>query len=83
MRYLEILKDDTFNLKCHIINMEPTEYIDLFANKRKIGFFVKGVGKLYLTHCPHCNLENYASAVSGGKCNWCNWPKLKFKKSKK
>ena len=28
-------------------------------------------GKLYLTRCPKCKLENYLPSVSSGQCAWC------------
>lgn len=33
--------------------------------------FIGDDGKLYLTRCPECKLENWAFAVSSGQCAWC------------
>lgn len=41
-------------------------------NGREIGFRDEG-GKLYLTRCPDCGLENYAMCVASGQCVWCGW----------
>ena len=30
-------------------------------------------GRLYLTRCPKCGLENYALNVSSGFCTWCGY----------
>lgn len=34
------------------------------------GFLLKD-GKLALTKCPECHLENYAANVLSGICTWC------------
>lgn len=28
-------------------------------------------GRLFMNRCPRCGKENYALAVSSGKCAWC------------
>jgi hypothetical protein len=30
-------------------------------------------GRLYLTRCPKCLLENYSLNVSSGICTWCGY----------
>ena len=30
-------------------------------------------GKIYMVRCVKCDRENYAMAVSSGKCAWCGY----------
>jgi len=39
----------------------------------KYGFIGKELGKVYLTRCPKCGLENYAMNVATGYCAWCGY----------
>lgn len=35
--------------------------------------FLGEPGKVYLTRCPKCMLENWAPAVASGQCAWCGY----------
>jgi len=36
-------------------------------------------GRAYLVVCPKCTRENYAPAVSSGRCVWCGYDLNKTK----
>lgn len=29
--------------------------------------------QVYLTHCPKCEMENWAPGVASGQCAWCGY----------
>ena len=35
--------------------------------------FVEPDGKLFLTRCGRCELENWTMSVARGACAWCGW----------
>ena len=55
---------------------------NVYINGKHIGF--KSGDRLFLQHCPKCNMENYAMAVSSGECAWCGHkPEIKDVETKK
>lgn len=34
-------------------------------------------GSLCLIRCPSCGRENWAPAISSGRCAWCGWTETK------
>jgi len=41
------------------------------------GLWLSDDGKIFMSRCPECGLENYAMCVSSGTCAWCGYDATK------
>lgn len=41
-------------------------------NGKYVGYETK-LGSVGLQRCPECSKENWAIAVTSGRCSWCGW----------
>ncbi len=57
------------------VRKKPPEYEHdaVYADGLYVGFVGRADNRVGLKRCPACGQENYAMAVSGGKCCWCGF----------
>lgn len=43
------------------------------------GMWLSDDGRIFMTRCPKCKIENYALCVASGVCAWCGYDANKDK----